>query len=389
MQKLLLSAALLLPGALAQAQTTIKITMPDTTTCTYATGQVSSNATPGQLQASATGPGTGAGCGVQGAVGGAVSFGPASPVTATQPNLPSSFPATSGESTTVTFQAVNAVSCTGSITGAAGGTFPGGSTLCTGAAACAALQTVGVAFPVNSDTAATKTYTVKATCSDANNQTASSSADITIGKAGQVTAGACPKVIPGSGSVPSFVSTGPSTSFNYYSGGVQLIDPSLFSNIFKSAWPGNFGLFATATLDNNKYISAQFHVPQNYMTAANAPANLYGEYTIGETDASAPVTITISTQCGDFAPPASGSSVVPGCYKNKLVADQFLAWTKSSSCALQNDTTYYLNIINADVANLTPTGGTATSTANAQCSGGHCTVPVSNGPGSWAGYTPN
>src|SRR3954470_10942730 len=125
MQRFAVIAALLLPCAFAQAQTSIKITMPDSTSCTYPTGQISSNATPGQLQTTATGVGTGTGCGSSIPTGALpVSFGPASPLAPTAVTLQ---PSTSGETTSFSFQAINATSCSGTITGT-GGVFTVGGT---------------------------------------------------------------------------------------------------------------------------------------------------------------------------------------------------------------------------------------------------------------------
>src|SRR6185369_16570579 len=108
MQRLLISTAMLgmalLAGAPAQAQTTIKITMPDSSSCVYPTGPVSSNSTAGQLQATATAAGSGAGCTPIG-VGSSVSFVPASPLAPASTTLTSN---AAGESATLTFQAVGA-----------------------------------------------------------------------------------------------------------------------------------------------------------------------------------------------------------------------------------------------------------------------------------------
>lgn len=397
MQRLLISTAMLgmalLAGAPAQAQTTIKITMPDSSSCVYPTGPVSSNATPGQLQATASANGTGSGCGGP-AGSGPVSFGPASQMAPPTVSLPSS---PTGESTSLTFQAVNAVSCTGSITGASGGTISGGSTICSSASTCLALQTVNVSFPENTSTTGDNVYTVSATCTAAGGLGTSSSSVVTVKPKGVVVTGSCPKLVPSATTgITSFVSAS-TLNVDYNSGGVQAKDTSLFSNVFYTSttgelpWPGRYGLNTIISLPKTKYISMQFTVPANFMTASNAPANLYGQYTVGETGfaGSGPVSMTISAQCGDFANPTTGSSVIPGCWKNKLTSDQPLSWTKASSCQLVGGSTYFLNIINADIANLTASGGTATSTAGSQCLGGSCTVPIKNGDGTWLGYTPN
>jgi len=129
------------------------------------------------------------------------------------------------------------------------------------------------------------------------------------------------------------------------------------------------------------------------MTAANKPNPLYGAYESGETGNKANYSITISTSCGDFSNPATyptTSTVVPGCWKNKLATKGLLQWNATgATCVLQNNKTYYLNFINGDISLVQPNGGgTASSTKTSGCSGGTCELPIYNGPGTWAGYTP-
>jgi hypothetical protein len=149
-------------------------------------------------------------------------------------------------------------------------------------------------------------------------------------------------------------------------------------------WPGSYGVIAVIPMPTQKYVAAELTVPAGYV--ANGPSNLYGEYLIGETSASALIAMTISTHCGDFGQ-LSPSTIVPGCVLNNAGPDYFLAWTKSQTCKLADGQTYYLNIINADISGLAG-GGTATSTANDRCSGGVCTDPIADGPGTWGTYTP-
>jgi hypothetical protein len=179
---------------------------------------------------------------------------------------------------------------------------------------------------------------------------------------------------------------------DYGGNGVHAVDVTHFANIWHYwstspdpvPWPGAYGTIAMMPVPTTRYVSAELTVPQGYV--AHGPDNLYGEYDIGETGATALISMTISTHCGDFGQ-LSPSTVVPGCVLNGAGPDYFLAWTKSQSCVLADGQTYYLNIINADISALAG-GGSATSTANDRCSGGACTDPIANGPGTWGSYTP-
>lgn len=383
MQRILVSAALLLTIVeCAQAQTTVNITMPNSSTCTYTTGPVTSNpVVPGQLQATASGS-TGAGCGSS---AGSVSFGPASPLAPATQTL-----GNGGGAANLTFQAVNATQCTGSITGATGGTFTNGTTLCSGAA-CSSAVSVPATFPANSSQTTDNVYTITATCTGAGSSQAMSAATVTVSHIPIQVVGACQKTITNSaGGLFSSPLTGAKLSIDYLrqtNGGLKLVDTSLFSNIFEIAWPGNYNDNIVISLPTNQYISAQFTTPANFFNPSqtNFPTNLYGEYSVGETQFSANYSMTISTSCGDFSAPGGGSTVVPGCrvINANNSNPSFMAWTGSGSCMLSAGQTYYLNIINANVSNVTPTGGTATSTANSKCLSGVCGDPILNGPGTW------
>jgi len=171
-------------------------------------------------------------------------------------------------------------------------------------------------------------------------------------------------------------------------GGVHNVNVTNFNSFYQAtAWPGQqIGLIAQATLPNSKYISLQFAVPNGYL--AGKPDTILGQYSVGISGYSAPVSVTISTACGDFSNPTTNpgtSTVVPGCYKNKALSAGGIVWRKTSSCALQDGKTYYLNFINADIANVLPGNnqGSAISTRNGQCPAGNCSVPIDNGPGNW------
>jgi len=299
---------------------------------------------------------------------------------------------TSGESASLSFQAVNAVSCTGTITGATGGVFTGGTsskTFCNTANTCNTAINVATSFPDNTSSTNDNTYSVNATCTGADNSTANTSATVTILHGVQPTGG-CTRLVPNAAG-GSFTGLGGTVNLTYSGHPNALVDITNFDSIYQKAWPGSFGWLANLPVPKAGYISAHFKPAANYFTAGNVPLNLYGEYQIGETFFSAAASMTISTQCGDFSnPQASGSTVVPGCYINSAVADQYLAWTNSAgNCKLSGSTDYYLNVINADITNVTPSGGAATSTANSACGTTTCITPLADGPGSWSGYVPN
>jgi hypothetical protein len=366
MRHLFVSAALLLCAS-AFAQTTINVTLPGTQgSCTYTTGPVLSNSIPGQLQATATSF-AGAGCG--GGIGG-VSFGPASPLTPSAITLP-------GTSGTVnfSFQPVNATQCTGSITGATGGAFNGSTTLCNGAA-CNSLVSAPATF-TNSSTTANAVYNVAVTCTGAGSP-ATSTAAVTVPFVNQPPP-TC-TTIPSSVTGQTFTQlTGNQTVFYFGSGagsGNQIVDVTSFDSFWFSAWPGQRSTQPVPTLPANKYLSMQFKVPAGYFETV--PGNTIGEYYVGTSLFVASISMTISTGCGDFSPSAvSGSTVVAGCYANLAPASSGMFWRTptGATCKLQDGQTYYLNFINANITNVTPTGGTAKSV----CATASCTDPLLNG----------
>lgn len=380
MLRLLVSAALLLPAVFAQAQTTIKITMPDTTICTYSTGQVSSNATPGQLQATASAVGVGAGCG---SLAGSVSFGPASPLAPSTQNL-----GNVGGTANFSFTVVNATQCNGSIAGASGGKFTSSNAstatnLCS-ASGCSGPQTFSATFLANG-TGSDISNTVTLTC-NGTGAAAISTAQVVV--LHTIPPGNCAAI----NATPSgtFTQWTGNHSVYYYSAGSRTIDVGNFDAIFNGPWPGQYGVIADISIPATQYVAAKFTVPATYMTASNVPNPLYGKFQVGQSNFSTTVSMTVSTDCGDFSNPTSpGSTVVPGCFLNKGGANTYVRWTNTgASCALSNSGVYYLNIINADISNVTHGGGTATSTGNQLCST-TCSDPILTGNGSWSGYTPN
>ena len=376
---LLCTSMLLLPASVS-AQS-IKITLPDTTTCTYATGQVTSNATPGQLQATSSGTPIGTGCGNGSS---AVTFGPASPLSPSAPTLSSST-----GTVNFGFQALNASQCTGSITGASGGAFTNGTVLCNSSAACSANVSAPASF-TNSGTVSA-TYNVAVTCT-ASGSTAASNATVTVPPAGTVTAGCTnpPTITSTTTGIANFTQITGTQSVYYFGAGYKTVDLTSFDSIYWLPWPGNSTLTADISLPTNKYVAAQFKVPNGYIAGYTGTGTLYGDYAIAQSGVSASISMTISKSCGDFSNPSSyptTSTVVPGCWKNKLGAGSFLQWRAGSTCILHDNATYFLNIINADMSAVQPAGGgSAASTKNGLCSAA-CSDPVANDSGTWTSYT--
>lgn len=238
------------------------------------------------------------------------------------------------------------------------------------------------------------TYSVTLTVTDSVSSLQSSKTQsVTV----SASAGACPVIGSTTVGIAGFSQLTGLQSVFYFGNGYQSVDVTSFASVYGGAWPGNYNRLASVNLPVSNYLAEQFTVPANYFTASNAPNPLYGNYTVSETAFTANVSMTISTACGDFSNPSvypRTSTVVPGCYMNRGVADSLIQWSKpagSSNCLLSSGGTYFLNIINANVTNVTPSGGTASSTKNSHCttSPAVCTATIANGYGSWNGYTPN
>ena len=383
--------AILLFAVSAFAQTTVDITAP-AGLCSYSTGPVTTGA-PGHLVATATSS-TGPGCGSS---GGNVSFGPASPLT---PSSQQTGNSQSGNSASVAFQAVNATSCIAAITGAAGGTFTSGvvsgtgtasATVCNSGASCQAVQNVGMSFPYNSNPSTDNVYTVSATCTGTGGN-ANSTATVTVPH-GTVVGGSCITVPSSTTGIANFTQWTGNKSITYSNGVQTSVNVASFDSVYKKPWPGTYNIIPYFNLPVSNYVSLQFTVPSGFFSGARAPSPLTGDYTIGSSAYSAPISMTISTSCGDFANPATNpsSTVVSGCFTNKAGSGGIAQWRSNNRCILSDQATYYLNIINADISAVTPAtggvaGGTAASTKNAQCST-TCSDPVENGIGTWSGWT--
>lgn len=381
MQRLIISALLLLSGSWATAQT-VKITTP-TGACTYNTGAVKSDpAVPGQLIATSPGAGTGVGCAPLG--GAAVTFGPANPLSPTSATI-----GNTGGSQSFQFQPANAVTCTATVSGGSNPTFSGGATslqTCGSAAACAVAQVITPSFAANG-TQADIANTVSVTCKDISNNSALTQSTVTVAHT-VVNQGGCtnaPIIPSGTSGISTFTQLSGSVTANYFSGGNRVVDITDFSAVY-GTWPGAVeSQTAAITLPTNKYVSLAFTVPTGYLAGH---AGGWGQYSLNQSAYSAPVSMTISTKCGDFSNPASdsGSTVVPGCYGNLGTTSSayVIAWHQSGLCQLTDGQKYYFNYINADITNAkSDNSGSITSSANGRCNASGCTDGVTNGPGTW------
>ena len=369
----LLTVALLLSSSFVSAQTTLDITLPGGAVCSYATGAVSNGAAPGHLQATATSE-TGAGCGSQ---AGVVTFGPASPAVA----VPGSLGSNIGTSS-INFQVLNANTCVGSINPATNTSFTGGSTLCSGSSCQSPVSAIA---NFDNETASAITYVVTVTCNGTSGQ-AVSTANVVVPKKGDG-GGTCYQVANSAPGSQPFTRATTAASSLYPNTPVSR-DATNYTTIYADAgfpnWPGHYNAPGYILLPTSNFVSLAFTVPHTFFSGVNL--NVYGNYTISESTSgySAPISMSISTKCGDFSSPTdTGSTVV--CRGNKLISDNALTWySTGTACKLQNDGQYFLNIINADIQNVTANGGgTATSSANAKCTGGKCSDVIANGIGSW------
>ncbi len=339
MSRLLLLAGLLFAASVS-AQTTIKITVPNGQLCTYTTGPVTS-ASGGVLQATATAQ-TGLGCNNAGSGG-----------------TPSADFTYSASGLTVTF--TDTSTDQGGTIGTHQWTFGDGGTST-------------AANPVHTYTSQ-NTYSVTETVTDSINSSQSSKTkSVTV----VVDNGNCAVIASSTPGIANFQRLTGNISL-YYFNTYRTVDITNYESVYLAAWPGEIGHTADFHIGTNQYISLKFTVPDGYW--ANAPVNTQGQYFINTSDFTAKVSMTLSTKCGDFSNPATNptSSVVSGCYKNLLPSNQYLAWKKGGQCELQDNTTYYLNIINADISQVLPNGGgTASSSKDlpaAQCTS-YCTAPI-------------
>jgi PKD repeat protein len=174
----------------------------------------------------------------------------------------------------------------------------------------------------------------------------------------------------------------------YYFGPTYPVDVTSFNSVYgigtaqQATWPGNTSLTADFDLPTNKYISLQFTVPAGFMETV-----VSGGYGLNASGFSAPISMTISdgsAPCGDFSDPVTNptSKVISGCWKNLMGSSGTLAWqgTGGTKCLLQDNHTYFLNMINADISNANPAGTASLTSSKTTSCGTSCGDPVRNKP---------
>jgi hypothetical protein len=237
-------------------------------------------------------------------------------------------------------------------------------------------QTVSHTYATTTGSPFTVTLTVTDTST---NQTITATNTVTV-----AAASSCTTIASSTPGIANFTQlTGNQNVYYFGSGtgtGNQSVDVTSFASFWFAPFPGQNGRSGYLTVPTNKYMSQQFSVPAGYM--AGAPSTAYGRYAIGTSSNSTSISMSISTKCGDFSNPATyptTSSVVPGCWINLGSPGGFVQWVKtatSGACVLTDGQTYFVNYINADVSQVTPTGGTAASDQNANCTPTSCKMSL-------------
>lgn len=243
--------------------------------------------------------------------------------------------------------------------------------------AAATGQAVSHAYTTTTGSPFTVTLTVTDT---ATNQVLTATSQITVSAAAT-----CATIASSTAGITNFTQLTGNQTVTYFGKGIgtgpQTIDVTSYASFWFGTWPGQAGRSGWLTVPTNKYMSQQFTVPAGYF--AGAASNLYGRYNVGASSNDTTISMTISKQCGDFSNPATypaTSTVLPGCWINNAAASGgFIQWSKaviSGSCNPADGQTYYVNYINADIGNVTPTGGTAASTKNSACGPTSCKMSL-------------
>lgn len=234
--------------------------------------------------------------------------------------------------------------------------------------------------------AAAGTYTVSLTVTDSVNSAQSTKTlPVTVSAA----SGNCLTYGSATSGISNYTRWTGNQTADYFGAGSFSVDVTSFNSVFgigtpeQATWPGNTALTAGFNMPNNKYMSLQFTVPAGFMETV-----VSGGYGLNTSGYSAPISMTISdgtAPCGDFSNPATNptSKVVSGCWKNTMTSAGTLAWngTGGSKCLLQDNHTYYLNMINADISNADPAGtASLTSSKTGSCGGTSCGDPIRNKP---------
>jgi hypothetical protein len=237
-----------------------------------------------------------------------------------------------------------------------GSTFPAGVTFanwptsgvaCSTSASCGTLHTVQVTPPSDG------TYKFKLNCTRSPNATVVSSEVTTVASAAS---GAC--------IAPAGLTRLMTGSVKHATGVSHSENVTMFENIFgwvsasqRKLWPGVKNLLQRPMIGRNQYIALKFTVPTGMST------NNYGKYRFEETQPETLMSMTISTECGDFRPAAS-NPIAPSCVQSDMYTGgsnpTAIYWKlpgstfpTSTACPLQPGQTYYLNIVHAGIADPT------------------------------------
>jgi hypothetical protein len=388
MMRLVFAATTLAMSSFALAQTTLDIGVPPnagTNICSYVTGAVTSGSTPGHLQATASSY-SGNGCTTSNGSGDtSVSFGPASPIAPATTTLSSNTGTVS-----FTLQPLNAVSCSGTITNANGGSFVSGATFCTSLATCSTLLSSSATFTNTGTTSAA--YHVNASCQGATGAPIVSTAIVNVPPpGGGGGGGSCFAIPDGTGKTVTRLTGTPYVYFygNGARNGDIKTDVTSYDAVWLTPFPGAIPAGQLVRFDLNKanYISLAFTIPVGYGTNHSGFTEWFQ---LGSSDVAANVSMSVSTACGDFSEPTNpGSTVVAEkCWKNNGRGTSGIVWQEapdSTKCVLQEGKPYYLNLINADVSKVgaNGTGSVTTFYPGYNCSGDSCTLPIQNGPRSY------
>ena len=181
------------------------------------------------------------------------------------------------------------------------------------------------------------TYSLTLTCSNTAGSVTSQPASVSVGVADSCPSTPLVRMAVGNIRYP-----------NTGSGVRNNVDLTVYDNIWGhlnntdgvTPWPGVNGT-QPAILNWNRatYVAAKFHVP------ANESTHQYGRLGYGTYYSGPPMTLSISSTCGDFSPtnPVCVSTHGAGESFNKWVIDPF-----TNGCPLTPNTDYYVNIKMAD-----------------------------------------
>ena len=233
-----------------------------------------------------------------------------------------------------TFTASNATSCTGAITGATGGAFTGGITLCSGST-CNSAVSAPATFPANTG-ATNNTYNVAVTCTGTASP-ATSNATVTVQ---HPTTGGAATCQPGLASDITGVTALCSGALSQHTGGGNHSLGSgnyTFNFVFGGGWPGTYSGYAQIfTLTSSQYLSIPF-------TPSPGNSIAFGVNTTYMPNNNA--VFSISTQQGLFnGGVANGTTVLCANRSNPSLITSSNNYAQAN-CKLDPTKTYWLNMV--------------------------------------------